>query len=247
MRIIPAIDIIDGECVRLHKGRFDRKKSYSRNPIEVAVKWKEAGAKWLHIVDLDGARCGRTINLGIAQNIKKATGLKVEFGGGIRDIKSLSGVLDSGIDLAIAGTAIIEDAEFFGQALEKYCGRFILSIDFDGEGFIYKHGWQTRTELNVFEYLPLLEKKGLKEIIVTNISRDGTLSGVDAEIIGRLLECSGVKLIIAGGVLNLEDISKLKALEKNGIAGVIIGKALYEGTIDLKDAIKISETGEEQA
>jgi phosphoribosylformimino-5-aminoimidazole carboxamide ribotide isomerase len=240
MLVIPAIDIIDGECVRLFKGNFNLKKSYSTNPVEVAQKWKEMGAEWLHIIDLDGAKYGAVKNLKTAIDIRSITGLRIEFGGGIRDLKNLDLVTGSGIDRAIIGTRLLEDESFFEKLVKEYAGKFIISIDFDSEGFIYKNGWQSKTALNVFDFASVLERNGIKEIIVTNISRDGTLSGVDTGPIERLLQSSGLRLIVAGGVLDIYDISKLKSIEKKGITGVIIGKALYEDRINLKEAIEIS-------
>lgn len=238
MIIIPAIDIIGGDCVRLLKGDFNLKTSYPGKPLEVALNYKNCGAEWIHIVDLDGARYGILKNLGIAADIKKNTGLKIEYGGGIRSVSALSEVINCGIDRAIIGTKALEDKVFFKYAIDNYKDNFILSIDFDSNGIIYKHGWQEGTELNIFNFLPDLKKSGIKEIIITNISRDGTLMGVDTSIIKRILELTEMELIIAGGVGSIDDIKKLKNIKQPGISGVIIGKAIYENKIDLKKAIK---------
>ncbi len=241
MLVIPAIDIINGECVRLLKGDFNQKKVYSKDPLEVAKKWQSMGAEWIHIVDLDGAKEGVLKNIDIAIKIKQNTNLKIEYGGGIRSKKKLMSVIDSGIDRAITGIWLVEDSLTFSEISSKYKNRFIISVDFDSNGDIYKNGWQSKTNYNVLDLIPVLEQKNIDEIIITNISRDGTLKGVDFNIVENLLKKTAIKFIIAGGVLSIDDIFKLKNLEKKGISGVIIGKALYEGTINLKDALEISK------
>jgi len=241
MLVIPAIDIIDGECVRLTKGDYSRKKKYLDNPLDAAENFKACGAGWLHIVDLDGAKTGSPKNLKIAKKIKEKTGLKIEYGGGIRDIEILREVMNSKIDRAVIGTKALEDKIFLEDLLENFKKRFILSLDFDSDGAIFKHGWQQKTQLNIFSLLPVLQNNGIEEIIVTNISRDGTLEGIDLALIERVLKISGIKLIIAGGVSGIKDLKRIKNLEKKGINGVIIGKALYEGRIDLVEAIRIGE------
>ena len=237
MLVIPAIDLIDGACVRLTEGKYNRKKEYSDDPLSVAENWKRCGARWLHIIDLDGARTGILRNLDIAVSIKKKTGLKVQYGGGIRSLEILESVINRGIDRAILGTVAFEDKEFLRNAVEIAGNRCILSVDFDSDGVIYKHGWQKETQLDVFTFLPGLKEYDFHQIIVTNISRDGTLKGLDMEIIKKILVISPFKLIIAGGISRDEDIFKLKELENKGISGVIIGKALYEKKIDLRSII----------
>jgi phosphoribosylformimino-5-aminoimidazole carboxamide ribotide isomerase len=241
MIILPAIDIIDGECVRLTKGDFESKKKYSGNPVETALIWKEKGAQWLHIVDLDGAKYGICKNLRLAAQIKEKSGLKVEYGGGIRDIRVLQEVLDTGIDRAILGTRVLEDRVLLNEARELFANRLIVSVDFSSSGIIYKDGWQKETELNIFDFSAGLKSDGINEIIITNISRDGTLSGPDIGLIEKVLKKSGLNLIIAGGITTVNDIKKLKDLKNPAITGVIIGKALYEGTISLEEALTTAE------
>ena len=239
MKIIPAIDIIDGSCVRLVKGKFDSKKKYFDNPVKVAEKWKRQGADWLHIVDLDGAKTGKVKNLDIAVEIKKNIDINVEYGGGIRDLETLEKVISSGIDRAILGTRAIEDISFLKKSLRNFGNRIILSLDYGKDGLIFKNGWQKKTTLDIFDFTKKLEKLRVKEIIVTDISRDGTLKGINLEFIKKILLSSSLNLIIAGGISSLDDIINFKELEGEGISGVIIGKALYEGKISLKEAIKI--------
>lgn len=239
MLIIPAIDIIEGRCVRLTRGKFGTQKSYNNNPREVANRWRKEGAQWLHIVDLDGAKAGTVKNLDIAVDIKQNIDIKVQYGGGIRNIEILKMVLNKGIDRAILGTKAIEDKNFLEKSIEIFGNRIILSVDFGKGGLIFKNGWQKSTEVNIFDFTRELEKLGIKEIIVTDISRDGTLAGTNVKFIGEILENTNLDLIIAGGISSLDDILGIKKLENLGISGVIIGKALYEGKINLKKAIEI--------
>jgi len=241
MIIFPAIDIIDGEAVRLTRGDFDSKKKYSGNPVKTALMWKEKGAQWLHIVDLDGAKYGVCKNLQIAAEIKEKTGLKVEYGGGIRDMQMLRDVLSTGIDRAILGTRVLEDNALLKDSVLTFGNRLIVSVDFLSNGIICKDGWQKETGLNIFDFAAGLKSEGISEIIITNISRDGTLSGPDIGLIEKVLQKSGLDLIIAGGITTVEDIKKLKGLKNPAITGVIIGKALYEGTVSLEEALKAAE------
>lgn len=235
MIVIPAIDLIGGACVRLTKGDFDTKKKYDDDPVKVACKWKQAQASWLHIIDLDGARLGRVKNLGVARKIRDKTGLKVEMGGGIRDFPTLAKVLDSGIDRAIIGTRAVEDFDFLKKAAEKYGQRVIVSLDFGSGGKVLKHGWQKDTAYDIYGFAARIKQLGIDKIIVTDVSRDGMLEGVDKKQITTILEKTGLDLIVAGGVTKISDIVILKEL---GVWGAIIGKALYESKIDLAQAIR---------
>ncbi|HAJ95125.1 MAG TPA: 1-(5-phosphoribosyl)-5-[(5-phosphoribosylamino)methylideneamino]imidazole-4-carboxamide isomerase [Actinobacteria bacterium] len=240
MIVFPAIDIIDGQCVRLTRGDFDQKKKYSNDPIKVAQKWKEYGAEWIHIIDLDGARTGKISNLSIAARIRDKLEVKVQYGGGIRDQGSIEKVLSEGIDRAILGTRAIEDNDFLESCFNEYDRRIILSLDYGKNGTIYKNGWQKRSSKNIFDFLKKLETMKMKEIIVTDIDRDGTLGGINMDFLKKILLSTGISFIIAGGIGNIKDIEKLKELEEHGISGVIAGKALYEGDapMDLGEAIR---------
>ena len=238
MLIIPAIDIIEGKCVRLTRGDFNLKKKYHDNPVEIAEIWKNQGATWLHVVDLDGAKAGVVRNLKIAIEIKKKLDLKVQYGGGIRDIDTLKSVIESGIDRAVLGTKVIEDKNFLNMVLSQYLGKAILSLDYDRNGIIYKNGWQKATAVNVLDFATELGNSGINEIIVTDISKDGTLESSDFKIVREILKKTSLKLILAGGISSIQDIKAIKCFEKEGISGVIIGKALYEGIIKLDEAIK---------
>ncbi len=241
MIILPAIDIIDGACVRLTKGKFDTKKKYYDDPLEVARKWKSQGAEWLHIIDLDGAKRGKIRNLDIAVKIKQETGIKVEFGGGIRDLDSLDKVIGSGIDRAILGTRAIEDPDFLKAACLKNKNKVIMSIDYGKDGIVFKKGWQESAAINIFDMLKKLETLKLDELIITDISRDGTLEGSDYGFLKKILKSTEIRFILAGGIGGLKDIENIKKFESLGVSGVIVGKALYEESakFELKKAIMI--------
>lgn len=240
MLIIPAIDIIEGKCVRLTRGDYSLQKKYHDNPVKIAEIWKNQGATWLHVVDLDGAKAGVVKNLNVAIEIKKKLDLKVQYGGGIRDIDTLRSVIESGIDRAVLGTKAIEDKNFLGIVLKQYGSKAILSLDYDRNGIIYKNGWLKATTLNVVDFAKELENLGINEMIVTDISKDGTLESSDFKIVRDILKKTSLKLILAGGISSIEDIKVIKCFEKEGISGVIIGKALYEDIIKLDEAIRTS-------
>jgi phosphoribosylformimino-5-aminoimidazole carboxamide ribotide isomerase len=243
MIIYPAIDIIDGQCVRLTRGDFGKKKKYFDDPLQVASRWKEKGASWIHVIDLDGARTGKVANLSIAESIKQKIGVKVQYGGGIRDFATMEKVLSAGIDRAILGTRAIEDRKFRESGFKEFGKNIIISLDFGKDGTIYKNGWQDRTSKNIFDFTGELEKLGMEEIIVTDIERDGTLEGTDTGRLSKILSTTTLSFIIAGGISRIEDIAELKKIESKGISGVIAGKALYEGKspMDLAEAIRIGK------
>ena len=241
MTIIPAIDLINGTCVRLTRGGFNTQKKYFDNPVEVAERWKREGAEWLHIVDLDGARSGKPENLKIVSGIKQKIDIKIQYGGGIRTSKTIKEVLKKGVDRVILGTRVIEDMNFLKGSISDYKNRVIISLDYGRNGMIFKNGWRKESKVSIFELVKKVKQSGAEEVIITDISRDGTLKGVNIKFLKRVLENSGMKFIVAGGIGRLEDIISLKKIESMGIVGVIIGKALYEekAKIDLKKAIEI--------
>ncbi len=243
MLVIPAIDIIEGQCVRLTRGDFDSKKKYFDDPYKVAAMWKEQGASWIHIIDLDGARTGKIANLSIAAKIREKLKVKVQYGGGIRDSQTIGLVLSSGIDRAILGTRAIEDPDFLKESHQQYKNKIILSLDYGKNGTVYKHGWQDESSKKISGFLKELKTLRIKEIIITDISRDGTLEGINTGFLENITASTSISFIIAGGIGNIGDIKRLKTMENRGISGVIIGKALYEGRtpIDLRRAIEIGE------
>jgi phosphoribosylformimino-5-aminoimidazole carboxamide ribotide isomerase len=241
LEIIPAIDIINGSCVRLFKGDYKKISQYSTDPILVAKKWESLGASWIHIIDLDGAREGKPVNFEIAFNIKKNTNLKVEYGGGIRKIEDINLLLNMGIDKIIIGTKAIEDFDFLVNATGLANNKVIVSIDFNEKGIVLKRGWLLNSDYNFYDFGEKLFKTGILEVIITDTSRDGTLKGININIIRDFIVKTNLKVYVAGGINSIEDIIKLKKIEEIGIKGAIIGKALYENKIDLKKAIEISK------
>ncbi|MHB1377007.1 MAG: 1-(5-phosphoribosyl)-5-[(5-phosphoribosylamino)methylideneamino]imidazole-4-carboxamide isomerase [Candidatus Humimicrobiaceae bacterium] len=240
MEIIPAIDIIGGACVRLYKGDYERKIKYSDDPVEVAGKWMECGAKWIHLIDLDGARTGFPQNLGVAVRIKEKYNTLIEYGGGIRSLETLKVVLAAGADKIIVGTKAIENLESLKGFYIKSKGKIIISLDFGKENKVFKKGWLSGSDMDLFGLGKKIKDTGINEVIITDISRDGTLEGVNVDIIKKFLIKTRLEIYVAGGVSGINDIKKLKAIESYGIKGIIIGKALYEEKINLKEALEIA-------
>lgn len=240
MIIIPAIDLIGGACVRLTRGKFSTMKKYFDNPVKVAEMWKKQGADWLHVIDLDGARTGRLKNLEIVSAIKERMDIKIQYGGGIRNNNAVRAALGEGADRVILGTGAINDEDFLKNSIINFKDKIILSLDYGKGGNIFKNGWQSETSLNIFSTIKNLEELGVKQIIITDISKDGTLEGINLDFLIKILDSSKLEFIIAGGVAGIEDIVRLKKLESRGIIGVIIGKALYESKskINLGEAIR---------
>lgn len=232
IEIIPAIDLIDGKCVRLAQGDFARKKIYNENPSEVAQEFEAAGIKRLHIVDLDGAKNGKVTNLKVLETIAAKTNLTIDFGGGIKTSEDVQSVFDAGAEMASVGSVAVKEPEKFFAWLEKYGSeKFLLGADVR-DGKIAINGWQTRTDLDILPFLQSYFDKGVRQVFCTDISKDGLLAGSATELYTEILaRLSELKLIASGGVSRIEDIFEL---EKIGCAGVIVGKAIYEGKIELK-------------
>jgi len=233
IEIIPAIDLIDGKCVRLVQGDFARKKIYSENPLETAKMFEDAGLKRLHIVDLDGAKCGKVTNLKVLETIAANTNLTIDFGGGIKTDEDIKAVFDAGAKMASIGSIAVKNQEKFFAWLEKYGGKkILLGADVKGKKLAI-NGWQTATEIEILPFLREYFAKGVMQTFVTDISKDGLLEGSANELYAEILrEIPPLKLIASGGVSKIEDI---ETLEKIGCSGVIVGKAIYEGRIQLKD------------
>jgi len=237
MLIIPAIDIKDGKCVRLTRGEYTEQKVYFNNPLVPALKWKSDGASLLHIVDLDGAKEGKMKNFGIIKKIKEKTGIAIEVGGGIRDIKTINDLIDIGIERVIIGTVAIENKDFLRNIVEvsKY---IVVSIDIKNEK-LRTQGWIKETDIKWNEFLNKLQDYGFYKIIVTDISRDGTLTGININLYKKIAEeFPEMEIIVSGGISSFKDIKMITSLNLPAIKGVIIGKALYEGKINLKEIIE---------
>ena len=238
MLIIPAIDLQDGCVVRLVQGRLN-KKVYSRDPLKTAKHWVKQGAKLLHVVDLDGAMTGEAKNSGYLKDIVKEAGVPVEFGGGVRSIKIIKELLGLGVYRVILGTKAVQDREFLQKSLQKFSGKIIVSIDTQGTK-ILTQGWKKQAVGgDLLEFAKELKKMGLQQIIYTDTTKDGTLKGPNVAEIKKLLKNTGLAIIASGGISSLEDLKKLKNLQKYGLSGVIIGKALYEGKFTLTEALRV--------
>jgi len=237
--IIPAIDIQDGCVVRLIQGKFEEKKIYSSDPVKTARHWVKLGASFLHVVDLDGAMQGVPKNLGLACDIARNVAVPVEFGGGIRTLKVIKELLDAGFYRVVLGTKAITDERFLKEAYSKFREKVIVSVDAK-QGSVQIAGWISDLKGMDSSALCLrLKKTGFKRAIYTDTLKDGTLAGPNIKGIKNLLSKTGLKLIASGGISSLDDIYRLRRLEKEGLEGVIIGKALYEGKITLSQALKV--------
>jgi cyclase len=236
MRIIPAIDIIGGECVRLTKGIYDSKKIYSKDPIFQAKKFAETGASIIHLVDLDGAKAGKPINQKLVLNIKKNVNVPVQIGGGIRNLENAKFYLDNGIDRIIIGTKAIQDLDFVKSLLEKYGSeKIVIGVDIKNNQ-VATSGWLETSTVYYLDFIKTLKRIGIKELVVTDINKDGTLTEPNYELIKEISDL-GFNVIASGGVSSLE---ALKKLQKEKTWGAIIGKALYENKITLKESLQIT-------
>ncbi len=235
MEIIPAIDIKDGKCVRLYQGDYNRETIFSDNPALVAIKWQSLGAKRIHIIDLDGAASGKPVNLEIIKSIIKQIKIPVQLGGGIRTEKDVRILLESGIGRVILGTAALEKSQMIKDICQKYNEALIISID-AREGYVATHGWLKESKIKAIELAGRMSDAGVKRIIYTDIIKDGTLTEPSYDAISEMMITVKIPVIAAGGISRLSDIKRLAEI---GAEGVIIGRALYTGAIDLKQAINM--------
>lgn len=232
MRIIPAIDIIDGKCVRLTKGDYDTQVTYSENPLEVAKMFEDSGIRYLHLVDLDGAKSKSIVNHKVLNNIASNTSLKVDFGGGIKSDEDAKIAFENGASQITGGSIAVENPQLFLKWLSEYgADKIILGADSKNRK-IATHGWLKESEMDVLDFISEYEKKGAKYVICTDIAKDGMLQGASEELYKEIIGKTDVHLIASGGVTTIEDVKSLQAL---GCEGAIIGKAIYEGKISLKD------------
>ncbi len=237
MNILPAIDLLGGCAVRLQKGDYNKVTVYSREPAEVARGFSQKGAKFLHIVDLDGAKSGKTDNYETVRKITESTDLSVEIGGGIRDMDTVKKYVDAGVDRIILGTAALTDPEFLKEAVNTYKDKIAVGVDIK-DGMVAIKGWTEVSEMRCKDFCEFLQSIGVKTVICTDISKDGMMSGTNLELYRELNRDFSINIIASGGVSTLDDI---KALKEIGVYGAILGKALYTGAIDLSEAVKITE------
>ncbi len=236
MRIIPAIDIIDGKCVRLTKGDYSTQKIYYENPIEVAKQFEDNGIQYLHLVDLDGAKSKQIVNYKILENIAKFTSLKIDFGGGIKRNEDVRIAFESGASQITVGSIAVQNPDLFLEWLTIYgCDKIILGADVNNRK-IATQGWLENSNIDVLDFISDNEKKGVNYVICTDISKDGMLQGTANELYEEILKKTQVKLIASGGVSSLDDLLKLKSM---GCEGAILGKAIYEGRITMNELKKL--------
>ena len=232
MRIIPAIDIIDGKCVRLTKGDYSTKKVYNEDPLEIAKEFEGNGIQYLHLVDLDGARSGKIINHKVLSEIASKTALTIDFGGGLKSDSDLKIAFDSGATQITGGSIAVKDRDTFINWLDQFgAERIILGADYK-DRMIATNGWEEGSELDVLDFIQGYEARGVRSVISTDIAKDGMLQGPSLELYKEILEKTNVELIASGGVSNMQDLYALKEL---GCNGAIVGKAIYEGNISLKE------------
>jgi phosphoribosylformimino-5-aminoimidazole carboxamide ribotide isomerase len=240
MLVIPAVDIRKGNCVMLKQGKIEDETVYSKDPAFIARLWQAKGARRLHVVDLDGAFNGFPQNFEVIKSIRAATEIPIEVGGGVRSLKTIETLMESGINYVIVGTLAVYNPDILRQAVEKYGARIIVAID-ARDGKVAIGGWKDTTPIDAFELAGKMKEMGVEEIIYTDISKDGMLEGPNLPGLKTMASKSGLRVIASGGVTTLDDIKRIKALEHHGVLGAIVGKALYTEDMKLEEAVKIAE------
>jgi phosphoribosylformimino-5-aminoimidazole carboxamide ribotide isomerase len=244
MLIIPAVDIRGGKCVRLRQGRLEEETVFSDDPVAMGLKWQAAGARWLHVVDLDGAFSSRPQNLETVRRLRQALSLPMELGGGIRSLETIAAYIDIGIDRLILGTAVLKNPDLVARACQTYPGRIAIGLD-AREGFLSVEGWTEASPKTALDAARDLVELKPAALIYTDISRDGVKRGVNIEATRALAQAVDLPVIASGGVSSLDDIRALLPLEEEGVVGVIVGRALYDGSLDLAAALKLAQGGAE--
>lgn len=237
MDLLPAIDLKSGKCVRLIQGQYHRQITYEDDPVKQARMFQSDGAQWLHVVDLDGAKLGKCINAGVVASIAKEVSMKIELGGGIRDEEAILKMLDAGVTRLILGSSAIKQFKWFTEMARKYPGRLVLGLDARGST-VATEGWLQQGTQTVLDIAKQAADLPIDAIIYTDISKDGMLAGPNIERTKQLIEAVDIPIIAAGGVTTVKDVKTLKAAN---VAGAIIGRALYEGTITLKEALRAAK------
>ena len=236
MLIFPAIDLYDKKAVRLYKGDYNQMTVYSENPLDVAKEFKASGAQYIHMVDLEGAKEGTTPNFGVVESVCRYSGLKVEIGGGIRSEETVKRYIDAGVMRVILGTAALDDPEFLALMCEKYGDKIAVGADLK-DGQVAVKGWLETSNVSGMDFCQKMQNMGVKTIICTDISRDGAMRGTNRELYKELSERFTMDIVASGGVSTIDDVA---ALRKMNLYGAIVGKAIYTGDIDLKEAIEVA-------
>ncbi|RAL24500.1 1-(5-phosphoribosyl)-5-[(5-phosphoribosylamino)methylideneamino]imidazole-4-carboxamide isomerase [Thermoflavimicrobium daqui] len=241
--IYPAIDLRNGKCVRLTQGDYGQETIYCEDPRQMVEQFIQAGAKWIHMVDLDAARTGEPINLPIIEKLVESSSVPIQVGGGVRNLERLHRLLDLGVSRIVIGSAAIDDPKFVRLALQVAGDKIALGID-ARDGMVATHGWLQTSKVTAQDLANEMVQYGAETFIFTDISRDGMLSGVNVEAVRSLAEACGKQVIASGGVRSLEDIRKLAPYQDQGVTGVIIGKALYTHQVQLEEAIQVAREAE---
>jgi phosphoribosylformimino-5-aminoimidazole carboxamide ribotide isomerase len=237
MDVIPAIDLLNGACVRLYQGDYERSQVFNDNPVEVALEWAKQGATLLHIVDLDGAKTGQVVNHEAIAQIVQAVQLKVQVGGGLRDFASVERLLSLGVDRAILGTVAVEQPSLVADLCQAFPNQIVVGID-ARNGLVATRGWLETSEVLATDLAQQMQELGAATIIYTDIHRDGTLQGPNLDALRELAAAISIPIIASGGVSSVTDLLSISALEPSGVSGVIVGRALYTGDITLTEAIR---------
>lgn len=236
MYILPATDLYDGKVVRLYKGDYDQMTVYSDKPLQIAREFADCGAEFLHVVDLEGARDGTTPNRRVVEKLVEKSGMSIEIGGGIRTEDTVRTYIDMGVERVILGTSALTDPVFLGKMVERYGDQIAVGVDL-ANGYVAIKGWTEQSEVSADAFFSRLQKIGVRTVICTDISKDGTLSGTNLDLYKTLSELYDMQLIASGGISTLDDIVALREMD---LYGAILGKALYTGDLDLKDAVKLA-------
>ncbi len=244
MLLIPAIDLKAGKCVRLRQGRMEDSTIFSDDPVAMAARWVEAGARRLHLVDLNGAFAGQPVNAQVIRRIAQTfPDLPIQVGGGIRDEETVDAYLDAGVQFVIIGTKAVQEPHFINEMCLEYPGHIIVGLDAK-DGRVAINGWSKLSKHDVIDLAQIFERDGVEAIIYTDIGRDGMMQGVNVEATVRLAQAISIPVIASGGVSTLDDVRALCAVEKEGVMGAIIGRALYDGIIDLAEAQRLADAAE---
>ena len=236
MILIPAIDIKDKKCVRLFKGDFAQQKVYSENPVDMAIKWEKCGAQLIHLVDLDGALEGESVNFEVIKEIASTVGCEIQIGGGIRNVKTIESYIKIGASRVIIGTSAFTDEDFLDEACKAFPGKIAVGLDIKDNKIAIK-GWNTKIDTTLYEAIKKFEDKGIGLIVLTSVDRDGTLEGFNKNLVLEYLENSTIPMIVSGGIKDHKDLEQINSLNNKLIYGTILGKSLYENRIDLKQCI----------
>lgn len=240
MIFYPAIDLKDSKCVRLVQGYMDKATVFSDSPISQAKRFESQGAKWIHVVDLNGAFEGKPINMESVKSILSGVNIPIQLGGGIRNMEIIDNWIDAGVSKVILGTIALRNPELVKEACKKYPNKIAVGID-ARDGVVAIEGWAEKSELTALELALKFENAGVSDIIFTNVNRDGAMQGADIEGTKSLAEGISTPVIASGGVSSIEDLKALKSIENSGVSGVISGRAIYDGAIDLKEALELLE------